>query len=135
MSLISWLRRDDTFDLDENAIDVEHVLAEGLRDGVSARMAIDQLKQEKRHLARQLRAVDAQFKRLTSVEVRNIGRAGPTQLTTIQLAQAMQDQSDSSQAGMQREEQIATIEARSQAVDRALLELEMFIRSRPSRDR
>ncbi len=133
MSLISWLRRDDTFDLDENAIDVDHVLAEGLCDGVSARMAIDQLidqlKEEKKRLSRQLRAVDAQFKRLTSVQVRNIGRAGPTQLTTIQLAQAMQDQSDSSQAGMQREEQIAAIESRSQAVDRALLELEMFIRS------
>ena len=74
-------------------------------------------------------AVDAQFKRLTPVEVLNIGRAGPSQLTTIQLAQAMQDQNDTSQAGTQRDEQIATIEARSQAVDRALLNLEKFTRS------
>ena len=129
MRFVKWLRRDATLDLGENALDVEHVLSEGLRDRVSAQTTIDQLKREKKHLARQLRAVDSQFKRLTSVQVRNIGRAGPSQLTTSQLAQAMQDQSVAFQAGMHREEQIATIEARSQAVDHALLKLEKFIRS------
>ena len=59
------------------SFDIDDVVAAGLRDSSSAQQSIAQLNREKKNLERQRKAVNANFKRLTSRRVRMIGRSSP----------------------------------------------------------
>lgn len=93
MRWLDWLRGHRERAGAEEAIDLERLLLEGFRDLPSARHAISRLTRERKELARQRRAVDAQFRRLTSGRVKTIvrDRSASPQMQVDMLSQAMQD--------------------------------------------
>jgi hypothetical protein len=109
-------------------LDVDQVLATGLRDARGARAALEQLNGERRRLERQRKAVDAQFARLTPGRVRVIARSNPgnPQTEAYMLADAMREADAANQQA--RSDQLAEVENRLQAIDRAEKELRAYLR-------
>lgn len=126
MRLLNWFRRDEETPDTREPLDVDRLLAEGLRDRTSAREAIERLKEERTLLLRQQRAVDKQFRRSTTKDIRNMDRSGPA-VGPYQLSQAMQDTNTAGQDSA-RVEQEADIARRLQAVDDGLARLRPIAR-------
>jgi hypothetical protein len=127
MRVIFWRSQDGGLAGAPETFDVDDVVAAVFRDSSSAQQSIAQLNREKKNLERQRKAVNAKFKRLTSRRVRMIGNSSrmSTEMESYSLAKAMRDASNATQdqAGTLRGEQLASIESRIQAIDRALEQL------------
>jgi chromosome segregation ATPase len=122
-----WRGGNDGSNREVESFDVDEVLAASLRDSSSAQQAIDQLTREEKNLRRQRKAVNAKFKRLTHGRVWLVGRSNriDPELGSYTLSREMRDATNATQdqAGVLRGEQLAEIESRIQAIDRALDQL------------
>ena len=127
MRLIFWRGGNDGGTPEIESFDIDEVFAAGLRDLSSAQQAIDQLTREEKNLRRQRRAVNGKFKRLTYGRVWLVGRSNriDPELGSYMLSREMRDATTATQdqAGVLRGEQLAEIESRIQAIDRALDQL------------
>jgi hypothetical protein len=128
MRLLQSLFRRDPDDDTGDPLDIEHVLATGLRDARAARDALQHLAIERKRLARQRKVIDAQFKRLTPKRVRLIDQSssGNPQSESFMLTHAMREADAANQ--QPRSDQLAEIESRMKAVDRAETELRAYLR-------
>ena len=119
---IPWFRGSPT---DGDALDIDAVLAEGLRDPASARRASALLRRERQALLRQRKDADRRSGLLTPSRVQTIIRPGYRSpgMEAYQLSRAMREASASDQAATLRGEQLAAIEERIRAVDGALAQL------------
>ena len=119
----NWLRQGGA-ESDES-LDIEKVLAEGLRDRMSAQDAISRLKRERKALEQQRKIVDRQFNRLTSGRVKLMYRGaqpGAIDMSANQLSQAMQNANSAASSSAQNG-QLVSIDERIQAIDRAVAQL------------
>ena len=124
-----WLDRIPGFrraSTDGFALDLDGVFGEGLRDPASARRASAQLRRERQALLRQRKDADRRSGLLTPSRVQTVIRPGHRSpgLEAYQLSRLMREASTSDQAAAFRAEQLAAIEERIRAVDRALAQLE-----------
>lgn len=128
---MEFLRRlfgDRSDDGMSDPLDVDHALAAGLRDTRAARESLRQLDGERKRLARQRKVIDAQFRRLTPGRVKLIARSnsGNPQTETYMLADAMREADAANQQA--RSDQLAEVESRLQAIERAEGELRAYLR-------
>ena len=123
-----WFRRHQPSEAPGEPLDLDALLRDGLRDVPSARAVITRLDQEERALARQRKVIDRQFNRVTPGKVRRIAwsNSGNPQIETNMLVDAMRE-ADAAQESS-RANQLAAIDTRQQAIERAKRELEQFLK-------
>jgi len=123
-----WFRRHQPSEAPGEPLDLDALLRDGLRDVPSARAAITRLDQEERALVRQRKVIDRQFNRVTPGKVRRIAwsNSGNPQIETNMLVDAMRE-ADAAQESS-RANQLAAIDTRQQAIERAKRELEQFLK-------
>lgn len=126
MRWFNWFRRDEANGEDDAPLDLDLPVTEGLRDPAVARSALAQLRGHRKRLLRQQRSVDKQFKRPSTVNIRNMGRSGP-QMGAYQLSQSLQDMNNAS-LDSARAEQEADIERRLKSTEEAIAQLKSAAR-------
>lgn len=130
MSWLDWLRPNR---MATASLDVEATLAAGPRNEAAAEQAIGRLKRERKAVERERRALHAQSKGVRPKQARTMVRSSPDmpELAVYEVSQAMHEANQPSHADTQRREQLAAVEARLEAINRALAQLDASIR--PSR--
>ncbi|MGC4191732.1 MAG: hypothetical protein QM589_11320 [Thermomicrobiales bacterium] len=118
-------RRDDTIDLDRDALDLEETRRFGLRDKRSAYDAIARIKAEQQRLRRLRKMLEKRAERVSPQDVRHALRGGGGQFAEMALSRTMQP----SDTKAMYETQLQAIEVRQKAVDDLWVELELFARS------
>jgi|SRR5579884_993062 len=128
MSWLDWLRRGRT--TTSAPLDVEATLAAGLQSASAAKQAIARLKRERKATERERRALLAQAKRVAPSEVRKMARSsgGMPELAVYQVAEAMREANETGHDDTLRREQLAEVEARLDAINRAIERLDASVR-------
>lgn len=119
-------RRNDTINLDRDALDLDETRRLGMQDKAAAHEAIAAIKVEQQRLARLRKLLENRAGRVSPQDVRRALRGGGgIQFGEMSLAQTMQTTDTNSMY----ETQLQTIEQREQAVHDLWMDLERFIRS------
>jgi len=104
-------------------LDIERVLAEGRHSLASASIAIDLLKRERRALNAWRRQVNRDYRRRTANQLRTIARSRQPALNEYMLSRAVSQANDLAEAVRRRDQQVAALDLRRAALDRAIREL------------
>lgn len=124
-----WLRqlfrREDVSPLDE-LLNLDGLLARGLRDRASARKAIEQLNRERKAILKLQRTLEKRSRAMGPGAIKTVIRTGGVaDLQSQQLSQAMQ-QANNPNSGL-NSSQIAALEERLAAVDRIRSQLYAYL--------
>ena len=123
---MEWLRRMFGRDMAEAAsepLNLDGILAEGLRDRAAARKAIDRLNHERTAILKSQRALEKRSNALSSRTVKGIIRGpGLPELRAQQLSQAMRQANDPG-SGLNSSAQLVALEERLAAIDRVRAQL------------
>jgi hypothetical protein len=127
MRWLNLFRRNRSNDLPDESLNLDGLLAEGLKGKASARNAISRLNREREAIIRTQRVLIGGSGNLTPGKVKSIYRAAsasPTSdLASMQLSQAMQDANASSRSGLDASAQLAMLDERLAAIDRTRAQL------------
>jgi hypothetical protein len=118
-----WLFRFRRAELPE-PLDIDRVLADGRHDLASASIAIDLLKRERRSLNAWRRKVNRDYRRRTANQLRTIARSRQPTLNEYMLSRAVAQGNDLTDAIQRRDQQVAALDVRKAAIERAIRELE-----------
>jgi len=118
-------RRDDTIDLNRDALDLEETRRLGTRDTASAYEAITAVKAEQQRLRRLRKILETRASRLTPGKIRRDLRFTGGQYGEMALERASQPSGEKAMY----ETQLEAIEQREQAVHDLWIDLERFVRS------
>ncbi|MGH2549323.1 MAG: hypothetical protein ACRDHN_08025 [Thermomicrobiales bacterium] len=127
MRWLNLFRRNRSNDLPAESLNLDGLLAEGLKDRPSAKRAIARLNREREAIIRSQRALIGGSKTLTPGNVKNIYRAssaaGSSDLASLHLSQAMQDANEGGRSGLNASGQLAMLDDRLAAIDRTRSQL------------
>ena len=128
----AWLSRYDGSDgfvvsipIAGDTLDIECVVADGRHDLASASIAINLLKQERRSLNAWRRQVNRDYRRRTANQLRTIARSRQPALNEYMLSRAVAQANDLAEAVRRRDQQVAALDVRRAALDRAIHQLEL----------
>lgn len=112
------------------SFDIEATMADGLHDVPSARRAIGRLKRERKAVERERHTLLARAKRVAPAQVRKMARSSPDmrELAVYQVAEAMREANVESHDDALRQEQLAAVEGRLDAINRAVAHLDAYVR-------
>jgi hypothetical protein len=127
MRWLNLFRRNRSNDLPDDSLNLDGLLAEGLKDRASAKRAIARLNREREAIIRTQRALIGGSGNLTPGKVKSIYRAssaaGTSDLAGMQLSQAMQEANESGRSGLNASGQLAMLDERFAAIDRTRSQL------------
>ena len=106
-------------------IDINRVIADGLRDPASARTAIKLLERERKEIDRQRKLLNRQYRQLTLGRAKGIARARVSNpaINDYMLAQSMAHANDQGEGTTRRDAALAALDERHRAVGDGLRRL------------